>query len=164
LNPKIIDRSQIVSIIENLRGKGRKIVFTNGCFDLLHVGHVRYLKEAASLGDCLVVGLNSDRSVRNIKEPQRPLIAQAQRAEVLSALECVNYVVLFDEPDPYLLIKAIRPDVLVKGADWSPDKIIGADLVMAYGGEVRRITLVPAISTTDIIHRILERYGRNEGV
>jgi D-glycero-beta-D-manno-heptose 1-phosphate adenylyltransferase len=164
MNPKIIDRSQIVSIIENLRGTGRKIVFTNGCFDLLHVGHVRYLKEAASLGDCLVVGLNSDRSVRNIKEPQRPLIVQEQRAEVLSALECVNYVVLFDEPDPYLLIKAIRPDILVKGADWSLDKIIGADLVMAYGGEVRRITLVPAISTTDIIHRILERYGQGKKI
>jgi rfaE bifunctional protein nucleotidyltransferase chain/domain len=160
MNSKIIDCSQIASKINPYREEGRKIVFTNGCFDLLHVGHVRYLRKAASLGDCLIVGLNSDRSVRTIKEPQRPLIVQEQRAEVLSALECVNFVVLFDEPDPYALIEAIRPHILVKGADWPLDKIIGADLVSGYGGEVKRITLVPAISTTEIINRILERYGR----
>jgi D-glycero-beta-D-manno-heptose 1-phosphate adenylyltransferase len=160
MNSKIIDRSQIAAKIEPCRKSGRKIVFTNGCFDLLHVGHVRYLREAASLGDCLIVGLNSDQSVRTIKEPQRPLMVQEQRAEVLSALECVNFVVLFDEPDPYALIETIRPDILAKGADWALDKIIGADLVSGYGGEVKRITLVPAISTTEIIHRILERYGR----
>ena len=160
MNSKIIDRSQIASNLNPYREKGRKIVFTNGCFDLLHVGHVRYLREAASLGDCLIVGLNSDRSVRTIKEPQRPLIVQEQRVEVLSALECVNFVVLFDEPDPYTLIETIRPDILAKGADWPLDKIIGADLVSGYGGKVQRITLVPAISTTEIINRILERYGR----
>jgi rfaE bifunctional protein nucleotidyltransferase chain/domain len=159
---KVIDRSQLASLIKGLRGKGKTIVFTNGCFDLLHVGHVRYLTEAASLGDCLVVGLNSDRSVRSIKDPNRPLIDQEQRAEVLSALECVDYIVLFDEPDPYSLIEAIRPDILVKGADWSLDKIIGADLVTGYGGEVRRVTLVPATSTTDIINRILDRYGKRD--
>jgi rfaE bifunctional protein nucleotidyltransferase chain/domain len=160
MNSKIIDRSQIAAKIEPYRKSGRKIVFTNGCFDLLHVGHVRYLREASSLGDCLIVGLNSDQSVRTIKEPQRPLIVQEQRAEVLSALECISFVVLFDEPDPYALIETIRPDILAKGADWALDKIIGADLVSGYGGEVKRITLVPAISTTEIIHRILERYGR----
>jgi D-glycero-beta-D-manno-heptose 1-phosphate adenylyltransferase len=160
MNSKIIDRSEIVLKTKGYREKGLKIVFTNGCFDLLHVGHVRYLREAASLGDCLIVGLNSDRSVRTIKEPQRPLIVQEQRAEVLSALECVKFVVLFDESDPYALIETIRPHILVKGADWPLDKIIGADLVSGYGGEVKRITMVPAISTTEIINRILERYER----
>lgn len=162
MKDKLIDRSQLELIIGGLREDNRKIVFTNGCFDLLHVGHVRYLTEAASLGDCLIVGLNSDQSVRRIKDPHRPLISQEQRAEVLAALECVDFVVLFDEPDPYALIEVIRPDILVKGADWPLDKIIGADLVTAYGGEVVRITMVPAISTTEIIHRIVARYGRCE--
>ena len=161
LKKKILDSDTLASQASALRSEDRKLVLTNGCFDLLHVGHVRYLREAASLGDCLIVGLNSDQSVRTIKEPQRPLIVQEQRVEVLSALECVNFVVLFDEPDPYTLIETIRPDILAKGADWPLDKIIGADLVSGYGGKVQRITLVPAISTTEIINRILERYGRS---
>jgi len=156
---KIISRLQVKSLISKLKKKGRKIVFTNGCFDLLHVGHVRYLQQARSLGDYLIVGLNSDQSVRLIKDPGRPLIAEEQRAEVLTALACVDYVVLFDEADPFQLIDEVRPDVLVKGADWSLDNIIGADLVSSYGGEVRRIELVPSISTSEIINRIITRYG-----
>jgi rfaE bifunctional protein nucleotidyltransferase chain/domain len=158
---KIISRSQINHVISTLKKKGQKIVFTNGCFDLLHVGHVRYLQEAASLGDCLIVGLNSDRSVRKIKGPKRPLISENQRAEVLAALACVGYIVLFAEADPLKLIESIKPDILVKGADWSLDKIIGADLVHSYKGEVHRVDIVPLISTSEIIHRIITRYGES---
>ena len=157
---KIISRPQITGLISDLKKKRQKIVFTNGCFDLLHVGHVRYLQEAKASGDCLVIGLNSDQSVRQIKDPARPLIAEDQRAEVLAALECVDYIVLFDEADPFQLIEEVRPEVLVKGADWSMDKIIGADLVNSYGGEVRRVDLVPSISTSEIINRIISRYGK----
>jgi D-beta-D-heptose 7-phosphate kinase/D-beta-D-heptose 1-phosphate adenosyltransferase len=145
-------------VVSELKREGKKIVFTNGCFDLLHVGHVSYLQEAASLGDCLIVGLNDDQSVRVIKGSKRPLISEDQRAEVLAALACVGYVVLFAEVDPYALIEAVRPDILVKGADWSPDKIIGSDLVQSYGGEVYRVELVPQISTSEIIQRIISRY------
>jgi rfaE bifunctional protein nucleotidyltransferase chain/domain len=156
---KIISRPQIIGLIADLKKKGQKIIFTNGCFDLIHVGHIRYLQEARTFGSCLVIGLNSDQSIRRIKDPARPLILEEQRAEVLAALECVDYVVLFDEDDPFQLIKEVRPDVLVKGADWSMDKIIGADLVSSYGGEVRRIELVPSISTSEIINRIISRYS-----
>jgi rfaE bifunctional protein nucleotidyltransferase chain/domain len=148
----------------DLRKQGQKIVFTNGCFDLLHVGHIRYLQEARTLGDCLIIGLNSDRSVRSIKDPHRPLIPEDQRAEVLAALECVDYIVLFDEADPFKVIEEIKPEILVKGADWPMDKIVGADLVHSYGGEVRRVELVPSISTSEIINRILSRYGGRGGV
>jgi rfaE bifunctional protein nucleotidyltransferase chain/domain len=157
---KIISRLQIDDLIPNLKKKGQKIVFTNGCFDLLHVGHVRYLQKARTLGDCLIIGLNSDHSIGQIKDPARPLISEDQRAEVLAALSCVDYIVLFDEADPFKLIEEIKPDVLVKGADWSLDKIIGADLVSSYGGEVRRVELVPSISTSEIINRIISRYGQ----
>jgi rfaE bifunctional protein nucleotidyltransferase chain/domain len=157
---KIIARLQIKDLISDLKKKRQKIVFTNGCFDLLHVGHVRYLQEARNLGDCLIVGLNSDQSMRQIKDPARPLISEEQRAEVLAALTCVDYIILFDEADPFLLIEEVKPDVLVKGADWSLDKIIGADLVNSYGGEVRRVELVPSISTSEIINRIISRYGK----
>jgi rfaE bifunctional protein nucleotidyltransferase chain/domain len=160
MSSKIIPRPQIAVLMKDLKKKRRKIVFTNGCFDLLHVGHVRYLKEARALGDCLIIGLNSDRSMRQIKDPARPLISEDQRAEVLAAMECVDYVVLFDEADPFKLIEEIRPDILVKGADWTMDKIIGADLVTSYGGKVHRIDLVPSISTSEIINRIISRYGK----
>ncbi len=159
---KIISRLEINTLVSKLKKKGRKIVFTNGCFDLLHVGHVRYLQQARALGDCLIVGLNSDQSVRQIKDQGRPLISEDQRAEVLAALACVDYIVFFDEADPFRLIEEVRPDVLVKGADWSLDNIIGADLVSSYGGEVRRIELVPSISTSEIINRIVSRYGKRK--
>jgi D-beta-D-heptose 7-phosphate kinase/D-beta-D-heptose 1-phosphate adenosyltransferase len=160
MTSKIIRRSEITALVESLKVQKKKIVFTNGCFDLLHAGHVRYLTEARAQGDCLIVGLNTDRSVNRIKDPHRPLIPEDQRAEVLAALSCVSYVVFFEEPDPLTLIEAIKPDVLVKGADWSEDDIIGAGLVRSYGGRVFRVALVGGISTTEIIRRIVERYGR----
>ncbi len=160
MKKKIIPGFQIEDLISDLKKKGQKIVFTNGCFDLLHVGHVRYLQEARTLGDCLIVGLNSNQSIGLIKDPARPLISEEQRAEVLAALTCVDYITLFDEADPFQLIEKIRPHVLVKGADWSMNSIIGADLVSSYGGEVRRVELVPSISTSEIINRIISRYGK----
>ena len=139
---------------------GESIVFTNGCFDLLHIGHTRYLAEAKQLGDRLVVGVNSDRSVRQLeKGKHRPIQSDAQRAEVIAALGCVDYVILFDEPDPLNLIKAIQPNVLVKGGDWTPERIVGKDFVEERGGFVRTIPLVPDISTTTIIQRILTAHG-----
>ena len=135
--------------------KGRKIVFTNGCFDILHAGHVRYLKKAKSLGDMLVLGLNSDSSVRNIKGKGRPIVNQKDRAEVVSSLSPVDYVVIFNEPTPIKLIEAIKPDILVKGADWKRGSIIGEDFVRGCGGRISRIRLFEGRSTTGIIKRIL---------
>jgi len=147
--PKIVKATKLKEILSHLQREGKKVVFTNGCFDILHAGHVRYLREAKGLGDILVVGLNSDRSVSSIK-PGRPVVPQDQRAEVLSALEMVDYVCIFDEDTPYELIKEIRPDVLVKGADWKIGDIVGNDLVPG----VRNIPLVEGISTSAIIERI----------
>lgn len=134
--------------------EGRRVVFTNGCFDLLHPGHTRYLCAARSLGDYLVVAVNSDRSVRSIKGAGRPIMPEEARAEVLAALDFVDAVVLFDEDDPLGTIQALVPDVLVKGADWAEEEIVGADVVKAAGGEVRRIEVIPGYSTTGIIDRI----------
>ena len=131
-----------------------RVVFTNGCFDLVHVGHVRLLRQARSRGDLLVVGLNSDSSVHLIKGEGRPLVPEAERAEVLAALECVDYVVLFDDPDPRRLVQAIRPQVLVKGADWGEGEIIGSDEVHSWGGEVHRVALVEGTSTSTLIEKI----------
>jgi len=133
--------------------KNKKVVFTNGCFDLLHVGHVRYLQEAKSLGDFLVVGVNTDASVKKLKGPQRPLQHEEDRSEILSSLACVDFVCLFGEETPYNLIKSIEPDVLVKGGDWPVDKIVGSDLVLARGGLVKSLKFVPGKSTTSIINK-----------
>jgi rfaE bifunctional protein nucleotidyltransferase chain/domain len=157
---KIVTFSDIAAIAEHLRGEGKTIVFTNGCFDLVHAGHVTYLSAAAELGDVLVLGLNSDVSVKTIKGEKRPVINQDQRAIVVAALQMVDYVVLFDAPDPLTLIERICPDVLVKGADWAEHAIVGADVVKAKGGRVARIDLAPGISTTTIIQRIGAWYGR----
>lgn len=155
MSTKVLPQEQLISVIARERAKGKRIVFTNGCFDLLHVGHTRYLQAAKSLGDLLVVGVNTDASVRSLeKAPGRPIVPEAQRAEVLAALGCVDFVVLFAEPDPGRLIEAIRPDVLVKGGDWAPDKIVGRDVVEARGGVVRTIPLVPGMSTTALLQRI----------
>ena len=137
-----------------LRASGKTIVFTNGVFDLLHVGHLRYLQQARELGDALLVGLNSDRSVRQIKGPGRPITIAAERAEILEALACVDGVVIFDEDTPRNLILAIQPDVLVKGADWAEDAIVGRDIVEARGGRVVRVAIEPGHSTTRIVDRI----------
>ncbi|MEE9542572.1 MAG: D-glycero-beta-D-manno-heptose 1-phosphate adenylyltransferase [Thermodesulfobacteriota bacterium] len=134
--------------------KGKRVVFTNGCFDVLHAGHVRYLKKAKELGDILIVGLNNDSSVKKIKGRGRPVLPEAERAEILVALEAVDYVVLFKEATPEGLIKKILPDVLVKGADWKAQDIVGADVVKAAGGKVARVRLVKGKSTTNIIEKI----------
>ena len=147
-------RAAAVALVERLRAAGRTIVFTNGVFDLLHVGHLRYLQHARGLGDALIVGLNADRSVRHIKGPDRPLTAEAERAEILEALACVDAVVIFDEDTPYDLIMAIQPDVLVKGADWAVDAIVGRDIVEARGGRVVRVPIEPGHSTTELVDRI----------
>jgi D-beta-D-heptose 7-phosphate kinase/D-beta-D-heptose 1-phosphate adenosyltransferase len=137
-----------------LRRAGQRVVFTNGVFDLLHPGHVRYLRAAKRLGDVLVVGLNSDRSVRRLgKGSDRPLVKQADRAEVLAALEMVDYVTVFGQDTPYELIRALQPDVLVKGGDWTVDRIVGADLVLARGGTVRSLPLARGYSATRLIQR-----------
>ena len=143
------DRDSLKAIIEDHRERGHKVVFTNGCFDIIHAGHVRYLKEAANLGTVLVVAINSDESVSAIK-PGRPIVPEAQRAEVVAALQMVDYVTMFDEPTPYELLKAIRPDVLVKGGDWKPEDIIGSDLV----SETHSLPYFRGASTTSIIEKI----------
>jgi D-beta-D-heptose 7-phosphate kinase/D-beta-D-heptose 1-phosphate adenosyltransferase len=155
---KIVTPEDLVSRLAKVRKSGQKIVFTNGCFDILHVGHVRYLAEARSQGDLLIVGLNSDGSVRMIKGDKRPIVRQDHRAEVLASLACVDYVVLFEEPDPLRLIQTLKPDVLVKGEDWAEDAIIGAEDVKSRGGKVVRISFVEETSTSGIIQTILKHH------
>jgi len=159
MNSEILTLTEFAAKLKNLRKAGLRVVFTNGCFDILHVGHVRYLTAARSKGDILVVGLNSDQSVRKIKGEKRPVVPENQRAEVLAGLRCVDYVILFDEADPLKLIQSICPDVLVKGADWSEEAIIGASFVKANGGRVERIAVVPETSTTRIIQKIIETFN-----
>lgn len=142
------------TLITRARAAGKTIVFTNGVFDLLHPGHVRYLRHARSLGDLLVVGVNSDRSVRANKGRNRPLTPEAERTEILEALSCVDAVVAFDESTPHDLIAVLQPDVLVKGADWAEDAIVGRDIVEAHGGRVVRVAIEPGYSTTAIIQKI----------
>ncbi|MFO7556738.1 MAG: D-glycero-beta-D-manno-heptose 1-phosphate adenylyltransferase [Desulfobacterales bacterium] len=160
MRSKILRLPDLIQTLEGLRKSGKRVVFTNGCFDILHVGHVRYLTAARAKGDVLVLGLNSDVSVRSIKPDNRPIVNQDQRAEVLAGLTCVDYITIFDEPDPLALIRAVKPDILVKGADWEEAEIIGSDVVKSYGGKVVRVEVVPDISTSQIIQRILELYGR----
>jgi D-glycero-beta-D-manno-heptose 1-phosphate adenylyltransferase len=151
----IMTRDQLVPLLRQAQTQGKRIVFTNGCFDLMHVGHTRYLRAAKDLGDLLIVAINSDKSVRSLnKAPDRPIVPEAQRAEVVAALGSVDYVILFDEPDPHSLIAALQPDVLVKGGDWAVDQIVGREIVKARGGTVRAIPLVPGVSTTSLIERI----------
>lgn len=155
MTSKVVTTEQLVPLLAQARTQGKRIVFTNGCFDLMHVGHTRYLQAAKALGDLLVVGVNSDASVKSLnKSPDRPIVPESQRAEVLAALGCVDHVVLFAEPDPSRLIRAVQPDVLVKGGDWSVETIVGRDIVEGRGGVVKTIPLVPGVSTTTLIHRI----------
>lgn len=156
---KVPDQKDLLCRLASRREAGGRMVFTNGCFDLLHAGHVRYLAAARREGDFLVVGLNSDRSVRSVKGENRPIVPQDQRAEVLSALACVDFVILFDAPDPLSLIRSLRPDVLVKGSDWPEDKMIGADFVLESGGRVVRIPVMEGISSTSLIEKILRRFA-----
>jgi D-beta-D-heptose 7-phosphate kinase/D-beta-D-heptose 1-phosphate adenosyltransferase len=149
----VLTWNELREAVDAARAEGRRVVFTNGCFDILHVGHVRYLKAAKALGDVLVVGLNTDRSVSTLKKG-RPVVPQGQRAEVIAALETVDYVTLFDEDTPYQLIRLVGPDVLVKGGDWKKEEIVGSDIVP----ETHSLPFVPGISTTKIIEKI--RQGR----
>lgn len=152
---KVKSRQELALLLQAQRQAGKRIVFTNGCFDLMHVGHTRYLQAAKDLGDLLVVAVNSDESVKSLnKAPDRPIVPEAQRAEVVASLGSVDYVILFHEPDPRDLIAALQPDVLVKGGDWAVEQIVGREIVEARGGIVRTIPLVPGMSTTSLIQRI----------
>lgn len=155
---KILTLENLVTRLGKVRKSGQKTVFTNGCFDIMHVGHVRYLADARSEGDLLVVGLNSDASVRIIKGDKRPIVRQNHRAEVLASLGCVDFIVIFDEPDPLKMIQTLKPDVLVKGEDWTEDAIVGAEFVKSQGGKIVRISFIEESSTTAIIEKILQRY------
>ncbi len=157
-SPKIKTVEELAPLLQEVRRGGRTVVFTNGCFDLLHVGHVRYLAAAAAEGGLLVVGLNSDRSMRSIKGERRPIVPEAERAEILAGLTCVDFVTVFEEADPLRVIQALQPDVLVKGGDWTESDIIGADVVKRNGGRVVRIPVVEGASTSALIGRILDRY------
>ncbi len=156
--PKTLTRAEATEIAKALKAGGHKLVFTNGVFDILHVGHLRYLQQARGLGDKLMIGLNSDASVKRLKGEQRPILPQLERAELLAGLSCVDYVVFFDEDDPRELIKAVVPNVLVKGGDWPADKILGADTVQAAGGVVKSLPFVEGRSTTSIVQAIAKKY------
>jgi D-beta-D-heptose 7-phosphate kinase/D-beta-D-heptose 1-phosphate adenosyltransferase len=155
---KLHERQTLARLLAVRRSQGKVVVFTNGCFDLLHVGHVKYLQAARKLGDLLVLGLNSDASIRRLKGPKRPLIGEVERAHILAALDCIDYVVLFDEDTPLELIRSLRPDILVKGADYTPDGVVGKNLVESWGGRVELIQFVDGKSTTSIIDKILQSY------
>ena len=152
---RVLGRAELQEVLAGERRGGRTVVFTNGCFDLLHPGHVRSLREARGFGDVLVVGLNSDRSVARLdKGPGRPVLGEDERAELLAALATVDYVTIFDEDTPLELIRAVEPDVLVKGGDWNEAEIVGAEFVRARGGRVERMTYHPGLSTTEVLRRI----------
>jgi rfaE bifunctional protein nucleotidyltransferase chain/domain len=151
---KLKNLGELATIASEARRAGKTVVFTNGCFDLLHRGHVHILREAGAQGDILIVGVNSDRSVRGIKGPKRPILEETDRTELIAAMEMVDYVILFDEPDPCKLIEAIKPDVLAKGGDWGLDGVVGADIVERQGGRVAVIPYLKGFSTTEIIERI----------
>jgi len=157
---KIVSQEELVEVTACAKRDGRRVVFTNGCFDLLHPGHVRCLSEARALGDVLVVAINSDRSVQDNKGPERPLVPERDRAEVLAALASVDYVAIFDEPTPRALISRVLPSVLVKGADWPLDQVAGREEVEAAGGRVVSIPLAPGYSTTKLMQRIRDAGAR----
>jgi D-beta-D-heptose 7-phosphate kinase/D-beta-D-heptose 1-phosphate adenosyltransferase len=156
---KIKNREVLAALIAEEKKKGKRIVFTNGCFDLLHAGHVKYRQKARSLGDLLVLGLNSDASVRRLKGEKRPLIGEEERSHLLAALDCIDYVVIFDEDTPLQLIETLKPLVLVKGGDYTPEGVVGRELVESYGGRVELVEFVDGKSSTNIIERVLERYA-----
>jgi rfaE bifunctional protein nucleotidyltransferase chain/domain len=159
---RILTLDAAAALAERLRADGRRVAFTNGVFDLLHPGHVRYLERARAEGDALIVAVNSDRSVRAIKGERRPVIPEQERAEIVAALACVDAAVVFDEETPDRVIRAIKPDVLVKGADWAADRIVGRDTVEARGGRVIRAPIETGYSTTAIIERV-SRLPRRTG-
>ena len=157
MRAKIKTTAELQPLLAILRAAGKKIVFTNGCFDLIHTGHTRYLAKAKSFGDLLIVAVNSDSSVRTIKGDKRPINNESDRMETLAALESVDFVTLFSEPDPHRIISELQPDVLVKGGDWRVDQIIGRDVVEARGGAVMTVPYLEGASTTSIIEKILKQ-------
>jgi D-beta-D-heptose 7-phosphate kinase/D-beta-D-heptose 1-phosphate adenosyltransferase len=157
---KIKTKEDLHRIVEDLKKKGKRIVFTNGCFDLLHIGHIRYLEGAKALGDILVAGVNSDHSVQKLKGPQRPILPEEERAEILSGFGCVDYITIFDEEDPLELISTLQPDILVKGGDWTKETTVGREVVERSGGEVVILPFVERASTSNIIDTILKRYEK----
>jgi len=160
MKEKIKEREELRRIIETLKKKEKRIVFTNGCFDLLHLGHIRYLEAAKGLGDILVVGINSDRSVRGLKGPSRPILPVEERAEILSGLGCIDYVTVFDEPDPSELISLLQQHILVKGGDWTKEAVAGKEVVERSGGEVVILPFVKGSSTSGLIETILKRHEK----
>jgi D-beta-D-heptose 7-phosphate kinase/D-beta-D-heptose 1-phosphate adenosyltransferase len=154
---KLLKLKELKVRVRELRSQGKKLVFTNGCFDILHPGHIRYLRSSKALGDFLIVGLNSDHSVRAIKGPPRPIMTEKERAELLCALPFVDAVIIFEEEDPLRLIEDIVPDVLVKGGDWKEDQIVGGVFVKSRGGKVVRIPYIKGYSSSSIIKRIMDR-------
>ena len=157
MNNKFCSLKQITQIVRNFQKKGKKVVFTNGCFDLIHVGHISLFQKAKSLGDVLIVAINSDKSLANIKGPKRPLVCQKDRVKVLSALQFIDYIIIFSQNTPYEVLKKIKPDILVKGADYKVKDIIGREFVK----EVYRFPFVKGKSTTNLINLIVERYAKN---
>ncbi|MEE9519426.1 MAG: D-glycero-beta-D-manno-heptose 1-phosphate adenylyltransferase, partial [bacterium] len=156
---KIVSLDEASKLVRLARGRNKSIVFTNGCFDLLHAGHIMMLNTARSLGDLLVLGLNSDESVSNLKGPERPIIGQGDRAKIIASLDCVDNVIIFDEPTPERLIEELVPDILVKGGDYTLEEVVGREIVEAAGGRVELVPLVEGWSTSDIVQRIAERYN-----
>lgn len=156
---KLKNFDEIVAIAAAARQQGKKVVFTNGCFDLVHRGHLHILRGARAAGDLLIVGINTDRSVRIIKGATRPILSENDRSELIASLEMVDYAVLFDDPTPLALIAAIKPDVLVKGGDWGPDQVVGADVVRQNGGQIVLVPYLKGFSTTEIIERIQKEDG-----
>lgn len=160
ISKNILTRSEIIKIRKQLKQENKKVVFTNGCFDILHAGHVDYLNKAKAAGDVLVVALNSDKSTKNIKGEKRPIVNEIERGFIMANLKAVDFVTFFDEDTPAEIIKELIPDVLIKGADWDINKIVGKDIVEANGGEVKTIEFVNFQSTTNIIDTVLERYSK----
>lgn len=156
---KILDRNTLKNELDDLRKKGKKIAFTNGCFDILHIGHVRYLREAKKTADILVLALNSDASVKKIKGEKRPLVPQEDRAEIMAALEFIDFVTIFDETTPLKLINLLKPDVLIKGGDWAEDDVVGRDEIKKWGGKLMLIPEIKGKSTTSIVDKIRQVYS-----
>jgi D-beta-D-heptose 7-phosphate kinase/D-beta-D-heptose 1-phosphate adenosyltransferase len=159
---KILERNALKNELEELRKKGKKIAFTNGCFDILHVGHVRYLREAKKTADVLVLALNSDSSVRSIKGDKRPILNENERAEILASLEFVDFITIFEELTPLELICCLKPDILIKGGDWPEEKVVGREEVKKWGGRVAIIPEIEGKSTTNIVDKIKKLYCSNK--
>jgi len=156
---KIYQRNELKAEVDRLKREGKKVIFTNGCFDILHAGHTRYLREAKKLGDVLILALNSDSSVRSIKGEKRPIVPETERAEVVASLASVDYVTIFNELTPLELIEFLQPDVIVKGGDWAEKDIVGADTVRRWGGRVAIMPEIKGASTTNVIEKVIQVYG-----